>query len=140
MDERIKELTNKANNMLVVGLLSFVGIGLIGEFFNEVEWRDKGDDIFIVILAIISVIWYFSGQNRYRLSWLPFALLTASTIVKIGTVFAEFKDPTARGDELGLVVPMVILTIVTGINIYRAQRDQRAPISAPTHEMMPPGD
>jgi hypothetical protein len=140
MDTTIKEAINKGYNMLVVGLLSFVGIGLIGEFFNETEWRDKGDDIVIVILAIVGVIWYFTGRNRYKFSWFPFILLSITTIIKISTLIYEFNDQVARGDELGLVLPLFIMTIVSGINVYRNRRSNQIPASTTTHEMMTSGD
>jgi hypothetical protein len=140
MEITTREAVNKGYNMLVAGLLSFVGIGLIGEFFNEVEWRDKGDDIFIVILAIIGVIWYFTGRNRYKSSWFPFVLLAITTIVKIATFFYEFDDQVARGDEFGLMVPLLILTIISGINVYRNRRNNQMPAMTKTPEIMSPGD
>jgi hypothetical protein len=135
-----QEAINKGYNMLVTGLLSFVGIGLVGEFFNEVEWRDKGDDIFIVLLAIVGATWYFTGRNRYKSSWFPFILFLLTTIVKTSTLIYEFNDQVARGDELGLVLPLIVLTIISGISVYRNHRDNQ--LSAATHapEMMSPGD
>jgi hypothetical protein len=135
-----QEAINKGYNMLITGLLSFVGIGLVGEFFNEVEWRDKGDDIFIVLLAIVGAIWYFTGRNRYKSSWFPFILFLLTTIVKTSTLFYEFNDQVARGDEFGLVLPLIVLTIISGISVYRNHRDNQ--LSATTHapEMMSPGD
>lgn len=135
-----RDAITKGYNMLVTGLLSFVGIGLIGEFFNEVEWRDKADDIFIVILAIVGVIWYFTGRNRYKVSWFPFILLTVTTIVKLSTLFYEFDDQVARGDELGLVAPLLVLTIICGINVYRNRRINQIPAMTTQIEMMSPGD
>jgi hypothetical protein len=135
-----QEAINRGYNMLVVGLLSFVGIGLVGEFFNEVEWRDKGDDIVIVILAIVGAIWYFTGHNRYKFSWIPFILLTIATIIKISTLIYEFNDQVARGDEFGLVAPLFIMTIVSGIAIYRNRRNNQMPATTTSHEMMTPGD
>jgi hypothetical protein len=140
MDTNIKEAINKGYNMLVAGLLSFVGIGLVGEFFNETEWRDKADDIVIVTLAIIGVIWYFTGRNRYKFSWFPFILLTITTLIKISTLIFEFQDQVARGDELGLVVPLLVMTIISGITIYRNRRNNQMPAMTSTHEMMTPGD
>jgi hypothetical protein len=140
METTKKEEITKGYNMLVVGLLSFVGIGLIGEFFNEVEWRDKGDDIFIVILAVIGAIWYFTGRNRYKSSWFPFILFLITTIIKVSTFFYEFNDQVARGDEFGLMVPLLILTIITGITIYRNRRGSQLHATTTTPETMSPGD
>lgn len=135
-----QEAITKGYNMLVVGLLSFVGIGLVGELFNEVEWRDKSDDIVIVLLAIVGAIWYFTGKNRYKSSWFPFILLSIATLIKIATVFFEFNDQVARGDEFGLMLPLLIMTIISGIAIYRNRRTGRLPASTRTPETMSPGD
>jgi hypothetical protein len=140
MEITTREAINKSYNMLVTGLLGFVGIGLVGEFFNEVEWRDKADDIFIVILTIIGAIWYFTGKNRYKGSWIPFVLLTITTLVKIGTLISEFNDQVARGDEFGLALPLLVLTIICGISIYRNRRTSQLPATTTTPETMSPGD
>ncbi len=140
MEITTREAINKGYNMLITGLLGFVGIGLIGEFFNEVEWRDKADDIFIVILAIIGAAWYFTARNRYKSSWFPFILLLITAIVKTSTFFYEFDDPVARGDEFGLMVPLLILTIICGISIYRNRSRSNLPATTTTPETMSPGD
>ena len=136
----VHESTNRGNNLLVIGLLVFTGLGVAGEIFREAELRDKGDDIFIVLLAIAGIIWYFSGRNRYRISWFPFILLAVTALTKVGTVFQELTDPTAIGDEFGLVLPLVLMTIITGIMVARAHRDQRLPEAPPASEMMHSGD
>ncbi len=140
METSIRNEITKGYNLLVTGLLSFVGIGLVAEFFREPEWIDKADDIIIVGLAIFGVIWYFTGQNRYKLSWLPISLLAISTLVKIAAVINEFKDTSAAGDDLGLVIPMLILTIITGISVIRNHRKNQLPAMAPASEMMSPGN
>jgi hypothetical protein len=140
MEMTKQEAITKGYNMLVVGLLSFVGIGLVGEFFNEVEWRDKSDDIVIVLLAIVGAIWYFTGRNRYKSSWFPFILLSIATLIKIATFFFEFSDQVARGDEFGLMLPLLIMSIISGIAIYRNRRTGSLPTSTTAPETMSPGD
>ena len=136
----VHESTNRGNNLLVIGLMAFTALGVAGEIFRETELRDKGDDIFIVLLAIAGIIWYFTGRNRYRISWFPFILLAVTALTKVGTVFQELTDQTAIGDELGLVLPLVVMTIITGILVARASRDQRLPDAPPAQEMMHSGD
>jgi hypothetical protein len=136
----VHEATNRGNNLLVVGLLSFTAIGLLGEIIRETELRDKGDDIFIVLLALASIIWYFTGRNRYKLSWFPFILLAATAIVKAATLIYEFSDQVAVGDELGLALPLVVMTIVTGIAIARTHRNQLHMVTPQASEMMHSGD
>jgi hypothetical protein len=140
MEITTREAINKGYNMLVTGLLGFVGIGLVAEFFREPEWIDKADDIIIVGLAIFGGIWYFTGRNRNKFSWLPIALLTISTLVKIGAVINEFSDKVAVGDDLGLVIPMVFMTIIAGISLIRYYRSIRMLVMPSTPEMMTPGD
>ena len=140
MDTSIRNEITKGYNLLVTGLLSFVGIGLVAEFFREPEWIDKSDDIIIVGLAIFGVIWYFTGQNRYKLSWLPISLLAITSLVKIVAVITEFKDTSAAGDDFGLVVPLVVLTIITGISVIRYHRKNQLPAMAATSETTSSGD
>jgi hypothetical membrane protein len=130
MIKKVTELTNRGNNLLIVGLLSFLAVGVFAEIFRENELLDKADDIFIVLLAIAAVIWYLSGQNRYRRSLVPFALLAATFILKVLAFVNEFNDPAASGDEFGVVPPLLAMVIVSGIILYRTRREARGVAAA----------
>jgi len=136
----VQDATHRGINLLVLGLLSFTGIGLLAELIREAEFIDKLDDIVIILLAITAVIWYFTGRNRFKLTWIPFILYAISAVVKIGAVINEFSDKVAVGDDLGLVIPMVVMAVVTGIVVARAHRDQMPQVTTSAPEMMQTGD
>lgn len=127
MDTKVKEALNRGNNLLVVGILSFAALGVFSEIFREDEWLDKADDIFVVLVALTVIVWYFSQKNRYQRSWVLFGLLAATAVVKVLAFINEFDDPVASGDEFGIVIPLVAITIVTLIIMLRTGQVRTIP-------------
>ena len=136
----INEATNRGNNLLTLALTTFTGIGLLAELIREPDFIDKLDDIAIILLAITAIVWYFTGRNRYKLSWFPYILLAVSAAVKVGAVLIELKDTSAVGDDFGLVIPLVVMSIIVGIAHGRARRDEMQPVSTSAPEIMQSGD
>jgi peptidoglycan/LPS O-acetylase OafA/YrhL len=141
MDKKIAELTNRGNNLLIVGLMSFLAVGVFAEIFLENELVDKADDVILVLLAIGGIAWYFSGQNRYRRSFAPYTLLAIVFIDKVAAFINEFNDPAASGDEFGIVPSLLVMVIVTAIILYRTRKVTRSvEAAAPQGEVMPSQD
>jgi hypothetical protein len=122
MPKSIKEAMNRGNNLLIVGFLSVLGIGVIAELFTENELLDKADDAIIMLLAIIAIIWYVRGTHRYQYSWFPFILLSLAFIDKIGAMSIEFSDPAASGDEFGILPTLLALIIISAVIMVRSRR------------------
>jgi hypothetical protein len=118
----IKEAMNRGSNLLMVGFLGVLGVGVFAEVINEHDLIDKADDILVVLLALAAVIWYFRNDDRYRYSWLPFALLAISLAIKVGAIFAEIDDTAAVGDEFGIVPSLLGLLIVSLVILIRSRR------------------
>ncbi len=103
MPKSIKEAMNRGNNLVIIVFLGILAFGVISELFVENELLDKADDAFVLILGIIGIAWYLRGRNRYRYSWTPFTLVALSLVAKVRAFINEFNDPTAAGDEYGIV-------------------------------------
>jgi len=121
MPKSIKEAMNRGNNLLIVGFMAVLGIGVIAEIFNEVDIVDKADDIIILILAIIAVVWYLGGTHRYQRSWFPFVLLSLGFIDKIAGLTIEFSDPVSSGDEFGILPTILALMIISAVILVRTR-------------------
>jgi hypothetical protein len=60
-------------------------------------------------------------------------------VVKVLAFANEFDDPAAVGDEFGLVIPLAVMVIVSGIILIRA-RKETAPLELePATERAQPG-
>ncbi len=123
MPTRVREALNRGNNLLVVGVLVFLACGVFAEIFVENELLDKADDLFVVLVAIAAVIWYLRGNNRFQYSWVPWGLLAVTFVAKVLAFLNERDDPAAVGDEFGVVIPLAVMVIVTGIILYRSRQE-----------------
>lgn len=122
MPKSIRDALNRGNNLMMIVALAVTGLGVIGVAILESDLTDKADDIFVVVLGIIGVVWYLIGQNRYKHSWTPFTLVAIAFLGKIGAVFNELNDPNSLGDEYGVVVIFAALTIISGVIMVRSRR------------------
>jgi hypothetical protein len=121
MPENIKEAINRGNNLLGIAYIAVTSVGLIDLVFSENEWLDRADDIAIIIIAIIGVVWYISGRNRYKRSLVPLAIVGVSFLVKVAALIIEFDDPAAAGDDYGIVIAFLLITIVEAVIYYRTR-------------------
>ena len=113
---------NRGNNLLIIGFLAVLGVGVIAELFNETELMDKADDAIMVLIALIAVIWYLRGTHRHQSSWFPFILLSLGFVDKVLGLVTESGDPTAAGDEFGILPTILVLMIISGVIIARSRR------------------
>ena len=62
----LQEVKQQSFNLMGVALLTLTALTLISVVFIEDEWLDRLDDIAVLLLALIGVLWYLRGQNRFR--------------------------------------------------------------------------
>ncbi len=126
MPESIREAINRGNNLLAVGYLSITSVAVLGLVFGEADWGDKLDDIAIAVLAIIAIIWYFSGRNRYKRSLVPLSLVGISFLAKVAALVIEWDDPASAGDDYGIVIAFFVITLAVAIILYRTREKTSA--------------
>ncbi len=135
MSNQVKEAMNRGNNLLVVGVLVFLASGVFAEIFVENELLDKADDLFVALAAIVAAAWYLWGKNRFQYSWAPWSLLAISFLAKVLAYINERNDPAAVGDEFGVVIPLAVMVIVSGVILYRARKQAALPETIPVPEI-----
>ncbi len=110
-------------DLLGVAILAIESTLGLFEIFNETEWIDRLDDLVVVALAIIGIVWYLAGSNRYRRSPLPWVLLNLAWVMKmIGLFVIERDDANAAGPDYGLIVTLLVGAIVVAWQYFRARR------------------
>ncbi len=108
-----REAINRGVNLLGVTILAIESSLASFEIVNETEWIDRLDDLVVAGLAIIGLVWYLVGSNRFRRSPLPWVLLALAWIRKmIGLFVIERDDANAAGPDYGLIVTLLLGAIV----------------------------
>ncbi len=119
----VREAINRGVNLLGVAILSIESTLGLFEIFNETEWIDRLDDLVVVTLAVIGIVWYLAGSNRYQRSPLPWVLLGLAWVMKIiGLFVIERDDANAAGPDYGLIVTLLVGAIVVAWQYFRARR------------------
>ncbi len=119
----VREAVNRGVNLLGVALLAIESTLGLFEIFNETEWIDRLDDLVVVALAIIGIVWYLAGSNRYRRSPLPWVLLNLAWVMKmIGLFVIERDDANAAGPDYGLIVTLLVGAVVVAWQYFGARR------------------
>lgn len=105
----VKEIPQKLN-FFVAGLLSILGLSLSSEIIMEDDPMDKVDDVLLLLLGLFSIYWYKKNANKF--SAMPVILTLVALVIKIFAIVVEHGDAEAVGDDIGLVVTLVIASIV----------------------------
>jgi hypothetical protein len=121
----VREAINRGNNQLMVGLMSLTFLPLIPAAFGEDNLPDRLDDILIVLMAIIGIVWYFVRRNRYHHSFTPLALVLVTFIAQAGGMFLESGDPLGEGINDIPLIGAFTMALILSIIIYSRSR-QRA--------------
>lgn len=109
---KLTESINRSFNLLAISILGLSGFAFMLEIFIEHDWADKADDIALLVLGIIGIIWYLSKNNRFRYSVTPVVLTVLALIVKFSAIIIELDEPDAVGDDFGALVLFVLATIL----------------------------
>jgi hypothetical protein len=118
------EAINRGNNQLMVGLMAVTFAPLILAALGEDNLVDRLDDGLIVLMAIIGIVWYFVGRNRYHHSFTPLALVLVTFIAQTGGLLMELGDPLGEGiDDIPLFVAFT-MGVILSIIIYSRSRQK----------------
>ena len=126
MPKTIQEAMNRGNNLMVIAFLNVLALGWVVETFREDDWVDKIDDILLIVFALAALIWFLRQSNRYQASWLPFTLLVLSFVIKVIGIGLEIADTEAVGDDIGVILPFVLMVIVTAVILIRTRNTAKS--------------
>lgn len=120
MTEGTRELVNRGNNLLPVGLLATIGIGIVTEVFREDELLHKADDAALFLLGVGALVWYLTGTNRFKRTLVPLGLLFAGLVVKAVAAFAlEATDKADAGDDIGVLTVFIVAIVISAVVYFR---------------------
>ncbi len=105
MSEKNENLPQKLN-FFSTAFISIMGFALAAEIFQEDDFLDKIDDILLLVLGVVAIIWYRKNANKKTLA--PVWFLAIGAVVKFAAMVIEHKDASALGDDIGVFVALVI--------------------------------
>lgn len=128
MDDSSRGLVNRGNNLLAVGLIATIGIGIVTEVFREDEILHKADDAALFLLGVGALVWYFVGTNRFKRSLIPLGVLLAGMVVKALAAFAlEAGDKADVGDDIGVLTVFIVAIVISALAYFRSGAGSQAP-------------
>lgn len=123
MPVTVQDAINRGTNMMPVGFLVAIGFGLLTVMYDEIEWIDRVGDIILFLIAIVAILWYFHGENRFRHSVVPIILVFAALATKLAELGLEFGDPASAGDEFGVIPALVLILIFSILSFRKAGKE-----------------
>ncbi|HEY7779013.1 MAG TPA: hypothetical protein VIC85_02260 [Ktedonobacterales bacterium] len=117
-DMSIQEAVARGYNFFVVAFLGIVGGTLVGELSQEGPWLFKLDELLLITIGIVAIVWYWVGRNRFQRSPVPLILAVLAFLAKVLGLIIEFKDVIEAGDDFGLVQSLFVFMIVAAVAYY----------------------
>lgn len=124
----IRESINRGFNLLGTSVVALAGFAFTAEIFLENDWPDKIDDIALLVLCLVGIIWYLTGKNKYMRSIMPVVLIILSLLAKIMAIIIERDDKDAVGDDFGGLTLFVLATILI---IFQYRKTKKLLAAAP---------
>ena len=117
----VQEAMARGYNFFVVAFLGILAGGLVGELSQEGPWIFKLDELLIIAIGVVAIVWYWVGQHRFQRSPVPLILAAAGFVAKVIGLTIEFKDVVEAGDDFGIVQTLLLLVIVGAVAYYRTR-------------------
>lgn len=99
----------KKLNFFTSAFLGIMGLSLAQEIIMEDDPVDKIDDLAFLLLGLFAVYWY--RKNPTKFSLMPVILVLVGTLIKIGAILVEMNDKEAVGDDIGILVALIITLV-----------------------------
>ncbi|GEM_PF-3061137 len=117
----------KGKNLIVISLLTLSALSFVPQFLLESQLSFKLDELLVIILAIIGLLWYFNGGNCYGFSMVPAILVTAALVAKIAGIFIEIGDAGDVASDIGALILLLSAAVVAWYQ-YRKREVFTTPI------------
>ena len=118
----VGDALNRGYNLLGVGIVAISGLAFFSDLPAEIDQRSHVvDEVLLALLAIVAVVWYLSGRNKYSRTVIPVVFAVLCLAIKVLGLALESGNPADRGDEFGALV-LFVVTIIVLVWQYLASR------------------
>lgn len=111
----VEQAYNRGFNLMCTAFIFLTGLAFASGGIRENDLSDKLDDLGLLGLGILLLVWYFIGENRYKRSWVPVIVVVLALVpVQLYGLINEISDKEAIGNDIGgmfIYVPLVIFTL-----------------------------
>lgn len=115
MSERV--LPGAAHTPPINRLVAVIAAGGIPEIPGEGFPRGALDEVVMVVLGVVGVVWYL--RSRYTRSVIPALLAGGVLIMKVVALLIEDADD--RGDDIGIAIVMALAIVAWSVIYYRTK-------------------
>jgi hypothetical protein len=118
----VVQAITRGYNFFVVAFLGIVGGSLVTQLFFEDEWTHRLDELLILAIAVVAIVWYRAGQNRLSRSLVPVILAGAALLSKVIGMVLEISDTKDVGDDFDLFLLLLLFVIVASVAYVQIRR------------------
>ncbi|PWT78903.1 MAG: hypothetical protein C5B60_00460 [Chloroflexi bacterium] len=111
----VSQAITRGYNFFVVAFLGIVGGSLVTQVFFEDEWTHRLDELLILAVAVVAVVWYRAGQNRLHRSSAPLILAGAALLSKVVGMVLEISDTKDVADDFNYFMLLLLFVIVASV-------------------------
>jgi hypothetical protein len=107
------QVAHRGYNLMAAAFLFFIGLGMGSNAIPEANFPDKIDDLALLTIGLITVLWYLT-IGRTRRSIAPVVLTALALAAQVLGVVLEVSDKDAFGDNIGgmvILVPFLLFMI-----------------------------
>jgi hypothetical protein len=106
----MKDLARRLN-FFTASFVGILGFSLIAEIFQEKDSEDKLDDVLILLLGVGAIVWYKKTGHKVSNAVGSAIILGLGILVKLIGVYIERSDKEALGDDIGILVALLLAFI-----------------------------
>lgn len=107
----VDQALNRGYNLMLTAFLLLTGLAFASGGIRENDLTDKLDDLGLLALGIILLVWYLMRENRLQRSLVPVVMVVLALFVQIYGLLNEISDKEAVGNDIGgmfIYVPLVL--------------------------------
>ena len=124
----VEQALNRGYNLMLKTFILLTGLAFASGGIRENDLTDKLDDLGLLALGIILLVWYLLGENRYRRSIFPVVFILLTVPPQIWGLINEINDKEAVGNDIGgmfIYIPLALFTL------YQYLRPPKVEVSRP---------
>lgn len=110
----VDQALNRGYNLMLTAFLLLTGLAFASGGIRENDLTDKLDDLGLLALGIILLVWYLMRENRLQRSIFPVVMVAVALLVQIYGLLNEISDKEAVGNDIGgmfIYVPLVVFAL-----------------------------
>ena len=101
-------------NLMLTAFILLTGLAFASGGIRENGLTDQLDDLALLAMGIVLLVWYLVGENRFRRSLVPVIVILLAVHLQIWGLLNEINDKEAVGNDIGgmfIYIPLALFTL-----------------------------